>query len=116
MAGVTPVEDRPSRPPTSALSLQVLSKQVERLGCHDGLLRRVFGFFVKVLGSAMLGFATIFTPKAKPDGHWSTPVNLAIEDTGGSEATGAKPAGDLDAPRRRGARKKVHHRSGNASK
>jgi hypothetical protein len=76
-------------------------------------MRRIFNFFVKVLGSAMLGFGTIFTPKAKPDDHWSTPV---IEETGGSEATGAKPARDVDAPRRRGARDKVHHRSQNRSK
>jgi hypothetical protein len=74
-------------------------------------MKRVFRFFVKVLGAAMLGFGTIYSPKAKPDDHWSTPVNLVIEDSGGSEAAGGEPADDAGSPAHRRPRKRVHHRS-----
>ena len=42
---------------------------------------RSVGHFVWRLGVAVaLGMATVFSPKARHDDHWSTPPNVVVED------------------------------------
>ena len=50
--------------------------------------RRLVRIVVAVLGAVMVGVATLFKPKVKPDDHWSTPPTMQIESESESEAAG----------------------------
>ncbi|HEX7134409.1 MAG TPA: hypothetical protein VF228_17680 [Iamia sp.] len=39
-------------------------------------------------GAIMLGVATIFVPKARPDDHWSTSPRAEVHEESASEASG----------------------------
>ncbi|HEX4822199.1 MAG TPA: hypothetical protein VFV00_18480 [Acidimicrobiales bacterium] len=50
--------------------------------------RRVVRVVTAVLGAVMVGVATLFKPKVKPDDHWSTPPTMPIDADAASEAAG----------------------------
>lgn len=50
--------------------------------------RRVVRLVIGVLGAVMVGVATLFKPKVKPDDDWSTPPTTQVESESGSEAAG----------------------------
>ena len=50
--------------------------------------RRVLRIVVGVLGALMVGVATLFKPKVKPDDHWSTTPKVQVETDAESEAAG----------------------------
>jgi hypothetical protein len=45
----------------------------------------------RIAGAALLGAATILVPKADPNEHWATPVEVVV-------TVEAEPAGDPDDP------------------
>jgi hypothetical protein len=47
--------------------------------------RRVVKVVVAVLGAVMVGVATLFKPKVKPDDHWSTPPTMPFESESSAE-------------------------------
>ena len=48
--------------------------------------RRVVRIVIGVVGAVMVGIATLFKPKVKPDDHWSTPPTMQVESESASEA------------------------------
>ena len=43
-----------------------------------------------VLGAVVLGVATLFQPKVRPDDHWSTSPKVVILDEASAQANGAR--------------------------
>ena len=52
------------------------------------LVRRVMRIVVLVLGAVVVGVATLFKPKVKPDDHWSTSPKVQVLTESESEAAG----------------------------
>jgi hypothetical protein len=52
--------------------------------------RRVLRIVVLVLGAVVVGVATLFKPKVKPDDHWSTSPKVQVMVDAESEAAGGK--------------------------
>jgi hypothetical protein len=50
--------------------------------------RRVGRILVLVLGAVVIGVATLFKPKVKPDDHWSTTPKVQVVTDRESEAAG----------------------------
>jgi len=50
--------------------------------------RRVLRIVVLVLGAVVVGVATLFKPKVKPDDHWSTSPTVHVVVDAESEAAG----------------------------
>ena len=45
----------------------------------------------RLVGAVMLGVATLFQPKARPDAHWSESPSLVVHAEAGSDASGGPP-------------------------
>jgi hypothetical protein len=46
-----------------------------------------------VLGAVVLGVATLFQPKVRPDDHWSTSPKIVVLDEASAHANGARRRG-----------------------
>ena len=49
---------------------------------------------LKILGPTLLGFGTIFQPKASPSDHWSTTPRITIQVEVSADESGNPPAPD----------------------
>jgi len=50
--------------------------------------RRGLRIVIAVLGAVVVGVATLFKPKVKPDDHWSTSPKVQVMTDAESEAAG----------------------------
>jgi hypothetical protein len=60
------------------------------------VIEYLFRFGVKVLGPALLGFGTIFQPKANATDHWSTSPRIEIIVVARADESGDPPASECD--------------------
>ena len=59
-------------------------------------LSSVFKVVLKVLGPVLLGFGTIFQPKANLTDHWSTSPQISIQIEVSVDESGDPPGPDED--------------------
>ena len=57
-------------------------------------LSAAFKIILKVLGPVLLGFGTIFQPKANLTDHWSTSPQISIQVEVSSDESGEPPGTD----------------------
>ena len=63
---------------------------------EDVYFSQFFKAVLKVLGPVLLGFGTIFQPKAKTTDHWSTSPQITIQVEVSADESGNPPRQDED--------------------
>jgi hypothetical protein len=62
-------------------------------------LRQLLRVFVSIAGAAVLGVATIFQAKARPDDHWSTSPTVQVVEERETAASGGRRRSSARKPR-----------------